>query len=73
MVLSISGAAIPTFFLGIVLILIFAVNLRWVPSGGYTPIAEDPVAHFKGMILPAFTLGFASAGLLARLGSLIHA
>ncbi len=67
MVLSISGAAIPTFFLGIVLILIFAVNLRWVPSGGYTPIGEDPVAHFKGMILPAFTLGFASAGLLARL------
>lgn len=67
MIISISGAAIPTFFLGIVLILIFAVNLKWVPSGGYTPIAEDPVAHFKGMILPAFTLGFASAGLLARL------
>ena len=37
MVLSISGAAIPTFFLGIVLILIFAVNLRWVPSGGLYP------------------------------------
>lgn len=67
MLMSISGAAIPTFFLGIVLILIFAVRLSWLPSGGYTPIAEDPVEHFKGMILPSFTLGFASAGLLARL------
>ena len=67
MIVSISGAAIPTFFLGIVLILIFAVKLQWVPSGGYTSIFDDPVNHFRGMILPAFTLGFASAGLVARL------
>jgi peptide/nickel transport system permease protein len=67
MILSIAGAAIPTFFLGIVLILIFAVRLQWLPSGGYVPIQEDPVAHFKSMILPAFTLGFSAAGLLARL------
>lgn len=67
MVTSIAGAAIPTFFLGIVLILIFAVRLHWVPSGGYTPIQDDWQRHFKGMILPAFTLGFSSAGLLARL------
>ncbi len=66
-VIAIGGAAIPTFFLGILLILFFAVRLRWLPSGGYTPITEDPVAHFKGMILPAFALGFSSAGLLARL------
>jgi peptide/nickel transport system permease protein len=67
MTVSIGGAAIPTFFLGILLILLFAVNLRWLPSGGYTPIQEDPIEHVKGMLLPAFTLGFASAGLLARL------
>jgi peptide/nickel transport system permease protein len=67
MVMSIAGAAIPTFFLGIVLILIFAVRLKWVPSGGYVPVQEDPVQHFKVMILPAFTLGFSAAGLLARL------
>ena len=67
MVMSIAGAAIPTFFLGIVLILVFAVRLKWVPAGGYVPIEEDPVQHFKGMILPAFTLGFSAAGLLARL------
>jgi peptide/nickel transport system permease protein len=67
MVLSIAGAAIPTFFLGIVLILVFAVQLHWLPSGGYVPIEEDPREHFKSMILPAFTLGFSAAGLLARL------
>jgi peptide/nickel transport system permease protein len=67
MVISISGAAIPNFFLGILLILFFAVRLGWMPSGGFTSITEDPVEHFKGMLMPAFALGFSSAGLLARL------
>jgi peptide/nickel transport system permease protein len=66
-VMAISGSAIPTFFLGILLILIFAVRLRWLPSGGYVPFGEDPAAHVKGMLLPAFALGFSAAGLLARL------
>ena len=66
-VIAISGAAIPTFFLGILLILLFAVRLNWLPSGGYVPLTEDPAAHFKGMLMPAFALGFSSAGLLARL------
>jgi peptide/nickel transport system permease protein len=67
MVVSISGAAVPTFFLGILLILFFAVNRRWLPSGGYIPIQDDPVQHFKSMLMPAFALGFSSAGLLARM------
>jgi peptide/nickel transport system permease protein len=67
MVMAISGSAIPTFFLGILLILIFSVRLRWLPSGGYVPFGEDPAAHFKAMLLPAFALGFSAAGLLARL------
>lgn len=67
MLISISGAALPSFFLGILLILIFAVQLGWLPSGQYAKINEDPVDHFKHMIMPAFSLGFAGAGLLARL------
>lgn len=67
MVVSISGAAIPGFFFGIMLILLFAVILGWLPSGGYVDIQDDPVEHFKYMILPVFTLGFSAAGLLARL------
>ncbi len=66
-VVAISGSAVPTFFLGIMLILIFAVRLRWLPSGGYVPPGEDLVGHIKGMLLPAFALGFSSAGLLARM------
>jgi peptide/nickel transport system permease protein len=38
-----------------------------MPSGGFTSITEDPLEHFKGMLMPAFALGFSSAGLLARL------
>jgi len=67
MVMSISGAAVPSFFFGIVLILLFAVVLGWLPSGGYTDINDDPVKHFKGMILPTFALGFSTAGLLSRM------
>ena len=66
-VVAISGSAIPTFFLGILLILIFAVRLRWLPSGGYVPLREDAAAHFRGMLMPAFALGFSAAGLLARM------
>jgi peptide/nickel transport system permease protein len=67
MVFSISGAAIPNFFLGILLILLFAVKLRWLPSGGYVDIQEGLWPHMRHMLLPAFALGISSAGLLARL------
>lgn len=67
MVMSISGAAVPSFFFGIMLILLFAVILGWLPSGGYVNIEDDPVGHFKRMILPTLALGFSAAGLLARM------
>jgi peptide/nickel transport system permease protein len=67
MVISISGVAIPSFFFGILLILLFAVVLGWLPSGGYVDIGDDPIEHFKYMLLPTLTLGFSAAGLLARL------
>lgn len=67
MVVAISGAAIPNFFLGILLILLFAVTLGWLPSGGYVNLADDPIGHFKVMIMPAFAIGLSAAGLLARL------
>jgi peptide/nickel transport system permease protein len=67
MMLSISGVAIPSFFFGILLILLFAVILGWLPAGGYVDIGEDPIQHFKYMILPTLALGFSSAGLMARL------
>lgn len=65
--LAISGAAIPNFFLGIMLILIFAVRLQWLPSVGYVSPMEDLWGHTQRMLMPAFALGFSTAGLLARL------
>jgi peptide/nickel transport system permease protein len=67
MALSVSGAAMPSFYLAILLILLFAVTLHWLPSGGYVSITDNPVQHFKRMLMPAFSLGFANAALLARL------
>lgn len=67
MVMSISGAAIPSFFFGILLILLFAVRLGWLPSGGYADLGDGLFEHLKYMILPSLTLGFSAAGLLARL------
>ena len=67
MVTSISGAAIPSFFFGILLMLLFAVRLGWLPSGGYNNISEGFWDHFRYMIMPSIALGFSAAGLLARI------
>jgi peptide/nickel transport system permease protein len=67
MMVSISGVAIPSFFFGILLILLFAVVLGWLPSGGYVNIKDDPIEHARYMLLPTLTLGFSAAGLVARL------
>ncbi len=67
MMIAISGIAIPSFVLGILLILLFAVVLHWLPAGGYVPLMTDPGKHFRTMVMPAFSLGFASAALLARI------
>jgi peptide/nickel transport system permease protein len=67
MMVSLTGAAIPNFVLGILLILLFAVILGWLPSGRYVDITEDPIAHLKSMVLPAIALGFSEAALIARI------
>jgi len=60
------GVSIPTFWFGIVLIIIVSVNLQWLPASGYASIAEDPWQNIRTMILPAFVLGNAQAGILMR-------
>jgi peptide/nickel transport system permease protein len=61
------GVSLPSFFLGILLILVFALWLRWVPPSGYTPLIQDPAMNFKQMLMPAIALGAALAGIVARL------
>ncbi|KAB0268622.1 ABC transporter permease [Microvirga brassicacearum] len=58
---------VPTFWLGILLILLFAVELRWLPSAsGYVPFWESPIQMMRNIALPALTLGVYVSGILAR-------
>lgn len=62
------GASIPSFWSGLLLILIFAVRLHWLPSSGYPSVfTTGNLANLRYLILPAVTLGFANSALLARL------
>jgi peptide/nickel transport system permease protein len=60
------GIAIPNFWFGIILILLFAVWLGWFQSGGFTPWREDPVAALKSLFLPSLALALTEAAILAR-------
>ena len=66
MILAQTGIAIPNFWFGMLLTLVFAVSLRWLPTGGFTPWHEDPIAAFRGLILPGLALALPQASILAR-------
>jgi peptide/nickel transport system permease protein len=58
--------AIPTFWLGILLVLLFALTLRWLPASGFVPVWEDPARALRFLVLPAVTLGAYVSAVLAR-------
>jgi peptide/nickel transport system permease protein len=61
------GLALPNFWLGTLLILLFARYLRWMPNtGGYVGLFEDAGANLRFILFPAFTLGFAMAAVVMR-------
>jgi peptide/nickel transport system permease protein len=60
------GVSIPDFWFGILLIIIFAVTLGWLPPLGYTAFSEDPVQFFRYLILPAVTAGVVTGAILTR-------
>lgn len=61
------GLAVPNFWLGILMILLFAVTLGWFPPGQRGDLARDPVGELKFLILPALTLALPLAMTLSRL------
>ncbi len=67
MITAMGGISIPSFWLGLALILLFSVQLGWLPSGGYVPLWEDFWQGLRVLILPAISLGFMQAALIARM------
>ena len=60
------GLSIPTFWLGLVLILVFAIGLDVLPASGFVPFTEDPIENLRRMILPAIVLGVGFGAVLLR-------
>jgi peptide/nickel transport system permease protein len=65
-VFALLGVSMPSFWLAILLILLFAVRLRLLPVSGYVPFRDDPIENLKLMIMPAATLGMGSTALVLR-------
>lgn len=69
MLLALFGNSMPAFWLGLMSILIFSLNLGWLPTSGMWPVIgeQTPLVLLKHLILPAVTLGAASAAITARI------
>src|SRR5262245_9633271 len=63
---SLRGLSVPSFWLGIMLILLLSVRLHWLPASGFVPLLENPWANLQRMMMPAFVLGAGLAAVLMR-------
>ena len=64
---SLLGISIPSFLLGLLLVLLFAVKLQWLPVAGYQPLSAGLIEHLRYLLLPAIALGTMQAALIARM------
>jgi peptide/nickel transport system permease protein len=67
MFLALMGLSIPDFWLALLLILGFAVGLRWLPAAGYQPLSSGFSANFRYLILPSLSVGLGQAAYIARM------
>ena len=61
------GFSVPVFVVGYFLIFVFAIQLRWLPVQGYTPISEGVAPWLRNLVLPSVALGLAYVALIARI------
>lgn len=67
MVFALLGMSIPSFLLALLLVLLFGVQLGWLPVAGFRPLSEGLLIHLQYLILPAISLGAIQAALIARM------
>jgi len=67
MIFAMIGISLPNFYLGLLMIILFAVDLRWLPTGGYIALSDDPLGWLATSTMPAVSLALLLAGLLARI------
>ncbi len=67
MVLSLAGISTPSFLMGLLLIWFVAVELRWLPSGGYQPLSRGVSGTLLSLTLPALALALSQVALVARM------
>jgi peptide/nickel transport system permease protein len=63
---ALSNMALPHFWTGMLLIMLFCIYLGWLPPSGYIPFFDDPLQSLKLMFLPSLTVGAGLAGLVMR-------
>jgi peptide/nickel transport system permease protein len=59
--------AVPVFVAGTLMVLVFAQSLRWVPAGGYVPLAQDPLRHLLLLAMPALTIALGLSAVTFRM------
>jgi peptide/nickel transport system permease protein len=60
------GLSVPHFWLGLLMIVAFAVKLHWLPAGGYVSFGHDPVENLRHMVMPAIVLGTGLSAVVMR-------
>ncbi len=65
-VIAMLGFSTPSYWLAILLMLLFSLRLRWLPAGGYVSFGNDAAQHLRFLVLPVVTIGFIQAASLVR-------
>lgn len=63
---SMIEVSMPSFWTGMLLIILFSVTLGWLPASGFVPFLEDPMQNLKSMILPVIATGMAMSATIIR-------
>jgi peptide/nickel transport system permease protein len=64
---AVLGFSVPVFVVGYLLIFFFAIDLKWLPVQGYTPLREGVLPWLRNLVLPSIALGLAYVALIARI------